>query len=92
MTGAAFAGVAFAGVELDAVDFFSGASALALSVAEVLAAAFLTGRGLTVPRGVRVRVGLGREASPTAVLPVLTGVFLAGVVVAFLVVDVAAGA
>jgi hypothetical protein len=93
LTGVAFVGVGFAGVALVAVEeaalvmFFDGVE-LAVFVAvlmdldsEVLAAGFLrTGSGFVVPRGVRVRAGL--EASLTAALPTVTGVFFAGVVVA----------
>jgi hypothetical protein len=69
------------------VVFFNGvelavfAAVLTDLDSEVLAAGFLrTGSGFVVPRGVRVRAGL--EASLTAALPTVTGVFFAGVVVA----------
>jgi hypothetical protein len=95
LTGVAFVGVGFAGVALVVVEeaalvvFFNGVepavfvTVLAGLDSKVLAAGFfLTGSGFVVPRGVRVRAGF--EASLTADLPAVTGVFFVGV-------DVAAG-
>lgn len=96
----AFTGVAFTGVEvlLTGVLVVVFLTVLADLVTGVSAAdLFLTGRGLIVPRGVRVRAGF--DTSLTLVLPAVTGVFFttevlssffaaAGVVVVFVTLDV----
>jgi hypothetical protein len=90
LIGVAFAGVGFTGVALVVVEeaalvvFFNGVDPTVLFTgldSDVLVAGFfLTGSGFVVPRGVRVRAGF--EASLTAALPAVTGVFFTGVEIA----------
>ena len=103
LTGVAFVGVGLTGVALFVVEetalvvFFNGvdptvfvAVLTGLDSVVLVAGFFLTGSGFVVPSGVRVRAGF--DASLTAALPAVTGVFFTGVEVAagvdFVAVDV----